>query len=38
MAKKVLTAAALTYVATALYALMQLFYWVMQIMGHRRND
>lgn len=37
-AKKVLTAAAFTYVATALYALMELLYWVFRLMGSRRND
>lgn len=36
-AKKVLTAAALTYVATALYALMELLYWVSRLMGSRRD-
>jgi hypothetical protein len=36
-AKKVLRAAALTYVATALYALMQLLYWVFRLMGSRRD-
>lgn len=36
-AKKVLTAAAMTYVATALYALLQLMYYIMQIMGRRNN-
>jgi Zn-dependent membrane protease YugP len=37
-ARKVLTAAAFTYVAAALYALMELIYWVMRLMGARRND
>lgn len=37
-AKKVLTAAALTYVATAMYALMELMYWVFRLMGARRDD
>lgn len=36
-AQKVLTAAALTYVATALYALMELLYWVWRIYGSRRD-
>ncbi len=35
-AKKVLTAAAATYVATALYSLMQLAYWVFRVMNSRR--
>lgn len=37
-AKKVLTAAAFTYVATALYALMELLYWIMRLLGSRRED
>ncbi len=37
-AKKVLTAAAFTYVATAMYALIQLLYWVFRLMGSRRDD
>lgn len=37
-AKKVLTAAAFTYVATALYALIQLLYFVMRILGSRREE
>lgn len=37
-AKKVLTAAAFTYIASALYALMELIYWVMRLTGSRRND
>lgn len=37
-AKAVLTAAAATYVATALYALMQLMYYVMQLIGLSRRD
>jgi uncharacterized protein len=37
-AKKVLTAAAFTYIATALYALMELLYWVFRLMGSRRDD
>lgn len=37
-AKKVLTAAALTYVATALYALMELLYWVFRLLGSRRDS
>jgi Zn-dependent membrane protease YugP len=39
-ARKVLTAAAFTYIATAMYALMELLYWVMRLMGSssRRND
>jgi Zn-dependent membrane protease YugP len=37
-AKKVLTAAAFTYIAAALYALMELIYWVSRLMGSRRND
>ncbi|WP_303673877.1 zinc metallopeptidase [Vampirovibrio chlorellavorus] len=36
-AKKVLTAAAFTYVATALYALMELLYWVFRLLGSRRD-
>ncbi len=36
-AKKVLTAAALTYVATALYALIQLLYFVMRLMSSSRR-
>lgn len=36
-AKKVLTAAALTYVAAALYALIELLYWVWVFFGNRRN-
>ena len=35
-ARKVLTAAAMTYVVSALYALMELVYWVMRLMGSRR--
>jgi Zn-dependent membrane protease YugP len=34
---RVLTAAALTYVAATLIALVQLLYWVMVIFGNRRN-
>lgn len=34
-AKKVLTAAALTYIATALYALIELLYWVWVFFGRR---
>lgn len=37
-AREVLTAAAFTYIATALYALMELMYWVMRLTGSRRND
>jgi len=37
-AKQVLTAAAFTYVATALYALMELIYWVMRLMGSSRRQ
>lgn len=37
-AKRVLTAAACTYVATALYSLIQLMYWVMQLMGSRSRN
>ncbi len=37
-AKKVLTAAAFTYIATAMYALMQLLYYVFRLMGSRRDD
>jgi uncharacterized protein len=37
-AKKVLTAAAFTYIATALYALMQLMYYVFRLLGSRRDD
>lgn len=36
-AKKVLTAAAFTYVAAALYALMELAYWIMRLMASRRG-
>ncbi len=36
-AKKVLSAAAFTYVATALYALMELLYWVFRLLGSRRD-
>lgn len=36
-AKKVLTAAAMTYVATALYSLMQLLYWVFRVMNARQQ-
>ncbi len=39
LAKKVLIAAAFTYVATALYALMQLLYFIFEILGaSRRNN
>ena len=37
-AKKVLTAAAFTYIATAMYALMQLLYYVFRLLGSRRDD
>jgi Zn-dependent membrane protease YugP len=37
-AKKVLTAAAFTYIATAMYALMQLLYYVFRLLGSRRED
>lgn len=37
-AKKVLTAAAFTYIATALYALMQLLYFVFRLLGSSRRD
>lgn len=37
-AKKVLTAAAFTYVATALYALMELLYWVFRLTGANRDE
>jgi Zn-dependent membrane protease YugP len=36
-AKKVLNAAAMTYVTTALYSLMQLFYWVFRVMNARQQ-
>ncbi len=36
-AKKVLSAAALTYVATALYALMELLYWIWVFFGRSRE-
>lgn len=36
-AKKVLFAAAMTYVAAAMYALIQLLYYIMRIMGSRRE-
>ena len=36
-AKKVLTAAALTYVAAALYALIELLYWVWMLFGRSRD-
>jgi hypothetical protein len=36
-AKQVLTAAALTYVAAALYALIELFYWIWVYFGNRRD-
>lgn len=36
-AKKILTAAAFTYVATALYSLIQVLYWVMRILGSRER-
>lgn len=36
-AKKVLSAAALTYVAAALYALFELLYWVWVLFGNRRD-
>lgn len=38
IAKKVLTAAAMTYVATVLYSLMQLFYFILQILGMQRRE
>jgi Zn-dependent membrane protease YugP len=38
LAKKVLTAAAMTYVATALYSLMQLMYYILQLLGSRQRD
>jgi len=37
-AKHVLTAAAFTYVASALYALIQLMYFVFRLLGSRRDD
>jgi len=37
-AKSVLTAAAFTYIASALYALMQLMYYVFRLLGSRRDD
>lgn len=37
-AKKVLTAAAFTYVATALYALIQLIYFIMRLLGSNRRE
>jgi len=37
-AKKVLTAAAMTYVATAMYSLMELVYWVLRLVGGRNRD
>ncbi|HEY9687236.1 MAG TPA: zinc metallopeptidase [Coleofasciculaceae cyanobacterium] len=37
-AKKVLTAAAFTYIATAMYALIQLLYYVFRLMASRRED
>lgn len=37
-ARKVLNAAALTYVAAAATSLMQLLYWVFQILGTQRRD
>ncbi|HEY9745005.1 MAG TPA: zinc metallopeptidase [Oculatellaceae cyanobacterium] len=37
-AKKVLTAAAFTYVAAALYALIQLLYFVLRLLGSRREE
>ena len=37
-ARSVLNAAALTYVAAAAVSLMQLLYWVMQILGAQRRD
>lgn len=36
-ARKVLTAAAFTYVAVALYSLIQLLYFVMRLLGNRRD-
>lgn len=37
-AKKVLTAAALTYVAAALYALIEVLYWLWIFFGNQRRD
>ena len=37
-AKKVLTAAAMTYVAGALYALMELAYWLFRLFGNTRRE
>ena len=37
-AKKVLTAAACTYIATALYALIELLYWVFSLLGNSRRN
>ncbi len=37
-ARQVLTAAAFTYIAAALYALMQLLYFVFRLLGMRRSD
>ncbi|MFA6089745.1 MAG: zinc metallopeptidase [Candidatus Woesearchaeota archaeon] len=36
-AMKVLSAAAMTYIATALYALMELVYWIWRLYGSRRD-
>ncbi|MGE0200086.1 MAG: zinc metallopeptidase [Candidatus Melainabacteria bacterium] len=36
-ARKVLTAAAFTYVAVALYSLMQLGYWLLRLLGRNRD-
>lgn len=38
LAKKVLTAAAFTYIATALYSLIQLLYFIIHILGARRQS
>lgn len=37
-ARKVLTAAALTYIAVALYALIELLYWIWILFGNRNRD
>jgi Zn-dependent membrane protease YugP len=36
-ARKVLTAAAFTYIAVALYALIELLYWVWVLFGRNRD-
>lgn len=37
-AKKVLTAAAFTYIATAMYAIMELVYWIWMLFGRGNRD